>query len=247
MNNILQQSINIAIVRKNISNEENYSFVEKALNQAANQSNKKIVIHWIDSKEVTKDNVSDKLKGFDAILVPGGFGYDGVEGMINAIEYARTNKVPFFGICLGMQLTVIEFARNVANLKDATSSEFDKQSSCKVIDRLPNLINDELREGILPCVLKADSLIERCYQSLDIEEAFRHGYTFNDQYSSLLEEKGLVLSALSKNGQYIEAVEINDHPFYLGVQFHPELSHPDKSHPLFLGFIEVAFNNRKGK
>ena len=165
--------------------------------------------------------------------------------MISAVKYARENDVPFFGICLGMQLTVIEFARDIADIKEATSSEFNKDSMQKVIDRIPGLEEGKLLEGKLPCLLKADSLIEKCYQSLDIIETFNHGYAFNNEYVDLLEEKGLILSAISGDVKLIEAVELTNHPFFLAVQFHPELTEPDKPHPLFLGFIEAAFKNRK--
>ena len=238
------KNLTIAVVGKDVGVANAYSSVEKALRQAAIFKQLNIYIEWIDSHRIYENNVADILKGYNGILVPGGFNSDGVEGIILAINYARENKVPFFGICLGMQLTVIEFARNVAGLPLATSSEFDQASLYKVVDRLPGLLEGTLREGIFACDLKANSLIEKCYQSSNIDETFRHGYSFNSDYKDLLQDKGLIISAFSKNEQYLEAVELNNHPFFLGVQFHPELSHLDKPHPLFISFIEAALNNK---
>ena len=238
------KNIDIAVVGKDVGINNAYSNVDKALKLAASFNNVDINIHYIDSHGLNESNVDSILKGYNGILIPGGFNYDGVEGMILAISCARNNNIPFFGICLGMQLTVIEYARNVANLPLATSSEFDPTSSYKVVDHLPNL-KEGLREGTFKCLLKEGSLISKCYQLLSINETFRHGYSFNSDYKELLQNKGLVISAYSNNEQYLEAVELNDHPFFLGVQFHPELSSPDKPHPLFLGFIEAAFKNRK--
>lgn len=238
------KNLTIAVVGKDVGVANAYSSVEKALRQAAIFKQLNIHIEWIDSHRINENNVADILKGYNGILVPGGFNSDGVEGIILAINYARENKVPFFGICLGMQLTVIEFARNVAGLPLATSSEFDQASLYKVVDRLPGLLEGTLREGVFACDLKANSLIEKCYQSSNIDETFRHGYSFNSDYKDLLQDKGLIISAFSNNKQYLEAVELNNHPFFLGVQFHPELSHPDKPHPLFISFIEAALNNK---
>ena len=237
--------IEIAVVGKDVGVTDAYSKVDKAIKQVASFKDAKININYLDSHLVNSDNVNIILKGYNGILVPGGFNSDGVEGMILAIKYARENKIPFFGICLGMQLTVLEYARNVVNIPLATSSEFDNNSSYKVIDRLPTLKEGELREGLIICELKEDSLIEKCYRSLNINETFRHGYNFNNNYRQSLENKGLVISATSNNGRFIEAVELNNHPFFLGVQFHPELTNEEKAHPLFLGFIEAAFKNRK--
>ena len=238
------KNLTIAVVGKDVGVVNAYSSVEKALKQAASFKQLNIHIEWKDSHGINENNVADILREYNGILVPGGFNSDGVEGMILAINYARTNKVPFFGVCLGMQLTVIEFARNVAGLPLATSSEFDPRSSYKVVDHLPNLKDGILREGVFECVLKADSLIEKCYQSSIIDETFRHGYSFNSDYKDLLQNKGLIISAFSNNRQYLEAVELDNHPFFLGVQFHPELSHPDKPHPLFISFIEAALKNK---
>lgn len=237
--------IDIVIVGKDIGVPEAYSKVEKALEETSSFKNVKININYLDSHLINSDNFNELLKGYNGILVPGGFNSDGVDGMILAIKYARENNTPFFGICLGMQLTVIEFARNMAGLSLATSSEFDSDSSYKVIDRIPDL-KEKLREGIFKCALKEGSLIEKCYQSTTVNETFRHGYNVNNQYRELLENKGLIISATSNNKQFVEAVELKNHSFFLGVQFHPEYSaFNNKPHPLFLGFIEAAFENRK--
>jgi len=235
--------VSIAVVGKDVSVNNAYIKVKEALEKAADFNNIEIAISFIDSHLVNKDNVNNILKGYNGVLIPGGFNYDGVEGMIVAINYARTNNIPFFGICLGMQLTVIEFARNIAEIKEATSGEFFKDSKQKVIDRIPGLKAGQLLEGKLPCILKKDSLIESCYQTLDIVETFNHGYAFNNEYVDLLEEKGLIPSALSSDGNLIEAVELTNHPFYLAVQFHPELTEPNKPHPLFLAFLNAILNN----
>ena len=237
--------LRIAVVGKDVGVTNAYIHVEEAIKLVASFKDISINIAWIDSHNVNKENVATLLKGYNGILIPGGFNFDGVEGMILAINYARSHAVPFFGICLGMQLTVIEFARNIVGLKEATSSEFDNNSKQKVIDRIPGLEKGKLLEGKLPCLLKANSLIEKCYQSLDIVETFNHGYAFNNEYVDLLEEKGLILSALSSDGKLIEAVELANRPFFLAVQFHPELTEPNKPHPLFLGFIEAAINNKQ--
>ena len=235
--------IDIVIVGKDVSLANAYKNIEEAIKKAASFKDVLVNIHYIDSHLVKEDNVYILLKGYKGILIPGGFNYDGTEGMIRAIKYARENDIPFFGICLGMQLTVIEFARNVSGLKLATSSEFDKDSLYKVIDRLSGLEDKSLREGVFTCSLKKDSLISNCYQSLLINETFKHGYNFNNKYRELLENNGLILSAYSNDNQYVEAVELKDHKFYLGVQFHPELSSPHKPHPLFISFIEASLNS----
>lgn len=240
-----EKCVNIAIVGKDVSKANAYLMVDKALRLAASSSHIEINIIYIDSHFVNEDSVNELLKDKDGILLPGGFNYDGVEGMILAIQYARTNKIPFFGICLGMQLTVIEYARNVAHLKDATSSEFDANAIYKVVDRIVGLEKGSLREGKYSCKLKEDSLLNKCYQSSCVNEAFRHGYTFNNQYKELLEKKGLFISATSIDEKLVEAVELKDYIFFVGVQFHPELTNIENPHPLFLGFIEAAFKNRK--
>ena len=200
---------------------------------------------------MTEENASEVLKGLDGILVPGGFGNRGIEGMITTVKYARENNIPFFGICLGMQVAVIEFARNVANLKGAHSGEFDHKSPYKVIDYMPGQYDNinkggTLRLGSYPCFIKKGTTMERCYKTLEISERHRHRYEFNNEYREVLENSGLTLSGISPDGLLVETIELTDKPFFVGVQFHPEFkSRPNKPHPLFLGFIEAAFKNRK--
>ena len=203
-------------------------------------------IHWIDSEELTAESYEEKLAGLEGILVPGGFGSRGIEGMILAVRYAREKGLPYFGICLGMQVAVIEYARNVAGVTGANSGEFDEQCSSKVIDFMPGQSGDidkggTLRLGAYPCAVKAGTTMERCYGELLISERHRHRYEFNNEYRELLQEKGLVISGTSPDGRLVETVELEDRSFYVGVQYHPEFkSRPNHPHPLFLGFIGAA-------
>ena len=244
-------TIHIGIVGKYVELHDAYLSIAEAMRHAGYVYNTHIKIHWISSETISEENVEDVLGDLNGILVPGGFGKRGIEGMITAIKYARENKVPFFGICLGMQVAVIEYARHVADLKDAHSGEFDEYSTNKVIDFMPGQSDDinkggTLRLGSYPCHIYEGTTMERCYKASLINERHRHRYEFNNEYRELLEEKGLVLSGVSPDGQFVEAVELTDLPFFVGVQFHPEFkSRPNKPHPLFLGFIEAAFKNRK--
>ncbi len=241
----------IGIVGKYVELHDAYLSIAEALRHAGYVYNTHIKIHWISSETITEENAADVLRDLDGILVPGGFGKRGIEGMITTIKYARENKVPFFGICLGMQVAVIEYARHVANLKDAHSGEFDEYSTNKVIDFMPGQSDDinkggTLRLGSYPCHIYEGTTMERCYKTSLIHERHRHRYEFNNEYRTLLEEEGLVLSGISPDGQFVEAVELTNLPFFVGVQFHPEFkSRPNKPHPLFLGFIEASFKNRK--
>jgi CTP synthase len=189
------------------------------------------------------------LSGLDGIIVPGGFGKRGIEGMILSAEYARTHCLPYFGICLGMQVAVIEFARNVAGIGDANSGEFDENCMNKVIDFMPGQSNDidkggTLRLGAYPCVIQPDTTMERCYGSHRISERHRHRYEFNNDYRKPLTDAGLILSGISPDGRLVETVELADHPFYVGVQYHPEFkSRPNKPHPLFMGFVQAALKS----
>ena len=241
----------IGLVGKYVELHDAYLSIAEAMRHAGYYYNTHIKIHWISSETINEENVKDIIGGLDGIIVPGGFGPRGIDGKIAAIKYARENKMPFFGICLGMQVMVIEFARNVAGLKSAHSSEFDSESPYKVIDFMPGQ-NDEinkggtLRLGSYPCVIKKGTTMERCYKTNEIRERHRHRYEFNNDYREILEKNGLVLSGLSPDGKLVETVELTDYPFFVGVQYHPEFkSRPNKPHPLFLGFIEAAFNNRK--
>ena len=215
--------------------------------------NTHIKIHWIDSETLTEANYKDALSSLDGIIVPGGFGGRGIEGMILAAKFARETGLPYFGICLGLQIAVIEYARNVAGIKDAHSGEFDELCKNKVIDFIPGQSEDvdkggTLRLGAYPCVIKAGTTMEKCYGKDLISERHRHRYEFNNDYRETLENAGLTLSGRSPDGRLIETVEISDRPFYVGVQFHPEFkSRPNKAHPLFRGFIAAALDAAEGK
>lgn len=245
-----QKSVNIGLVGKYVELHDAYLSVAEALRHAGYYHNTEININWIDSEQITKQNVNETLKALDGILVPGGFGSRGIEGMILAAKYARENNLPYFGICLGMQIAVIEYARNVLNLKDANSGEFDKNCPHKVIDFMPGQNNEinkggTLRLGAYPCHIKESTVMKKCYGSNEISERHRHRYEFNNDYRQKLEDAGLNISGLSPDGRLVETVEISDRPFYLGVQYHPEFkSRPNKPHPLFKGFIGAAVNNK---
>ena len=240
--------VDIGLVGKYVGLHDAYLSVAEALRHAGYYHNTHIRIHWIDSEEITAGNVCEKLAGLDGIIVPGGFGSRGIEGMILAAKYARENNIPYFGICLGMQIAVIEYARNVLGIEDANSGEFDEICKHKVIDFMPGQSDDidkggTLRLGAYPCCIKAGTTMERCYGSpATISERHRHRYEFNNDYRESFEKAGLTLSGTSPDGKLIETVEITDRPFYLGVQYHPEFkSRPNKAHPLFKGFIGAAF------
>ena len=192
------------------------------------------------------------LAGLDGILVPGGFGGRGIEGMILAARYAREKCIPYFGICLGMQIAVIEYARNVLGIGDANSGEFDELCRHKVIDFMPGQSDSidkggTLRLGAYPCLIKAGTTMERCYGTTMISERHRHRYEFSNDYREAFEKAGLSLSGTSPDGQLVETVELTERPFHVGVQYHPEFkSRPNKAHPLFKGFIGAAVEKMTG-
>ena len=239
--------VEIGLVGKYVGLHDAYLSVAEALSHAGYAYSAQVNIHWIDSEEITPQNVSEKLSGLDGILVPGGFGSRGIEGMILAAEYARVHEIPYFGICLGMQIAVIEYARNVAGMKDAYSGEFDEQCKHKVIDFMPGQSDDidkggTLRLGAYPCKIQSGTTMERCYGMPLIHERHRHRYEFNNEYRSLLASCGLTFSGTSPDDRLVETVELSDRPFYVGVQFHPEFkSRPNKPHPLFKGFVGASF------
>ena len=242
-----EHNVNIGLVGKYVGLHDAYLSVAESLRHAGYYHNAHIDIKWIDSEEITNDNYEEKLCGLDGILVPGGFGNRGIEGMILAAKYAREKEIPYFGICLGMQIAVIEYARNVCGITDANSGEFDEQCKHKVIDFMPGQSDDidkggTLRLGAYPCKIKPDTTMERCYGETSISERHRHRYEFNNEYRDILEGKGLTLSGTSPDGRLVETVEITKRPFHVGVQYHPEFkSRPNKAHPLFCGFIGAAF------
>lgn len=241
----------IGLVGKYIELHDAYLSVAEALRHAGYYYNTHIKIHWISSDGINNDNAKEKLDGLDGIIIPGGFGNRGIEGMISTVKYARENDIPLFGICLGMQVMVIEYARNVAMLTGANSREFNSKTPYKVIDFMEGQ-NDSinkggtLRLGSYPCVIKPKTTMKRLYKTDVINERHRHRYEFNNEYRDILASKGLTLSGVSPDGLLIETVELTDRPFYVGVQFHPEFkSRPNKPHPLFLGFVGAAFERIK--
>lgn len=247
------KEVNIAIVGKYVALHDAYLSVAEALRHAGYEYGAKVNILWTDSEEITEQNVREKLKEADGILVPGGFGNRGIEGKITAAEYARTNDVPYLGICLGMQTAVIEFARNVCGLTDANSGEFNATSKNKVIDFLPDQ-NDEvdkggtLRLGAYPCKIKEGTKLYECYGEREIYERHRHRYEFNNDFRDILTEKGLVIGGTSPDGYIVETVEVPTCDFFVGVQFHPEFkSRPNKPHPLFKGLIKYALIKKEGE
>ena len=238
--------VEIGLVGKYVGLHDAYLSVAEALHHAGYDHHVHVNIHWIDSEGIDRDNVNETLAGLDGILVPGGFGSRGIEGMILAAKYARENRVPYFGICLGMQIAVIEFARDAAGIPDANSGEFDEQCRNKVIDFMPGQSEDidkggTLRLGAYPCVIQPGTVMERCYGTREISERHRHRYEFNNDYREKLAACGLTLSGISPDGRLVETVELSDREFFVGVQYHPEFkSRPNKPHPLFRGFIGAA-------
>jgi CTP synthase len=212
--------------------------------------NLKLRVTWIEAEGLETPGFASQLQGFDGILVPGGFGKRGIEGMLNAIRYARENRVPYFGICLGMQTACIEFARNVCGLADANSSEFDPATAHRIIFKLRELTGVEemggtMRLGAWACVLQPDSAAFEAYGQSEISERHRHRYEFNREYEALLTGAGLRITGTTPDATYVEIVEIPDHPFFLGCQFHPEFkSKPLEPHPLFSAFVKASYGNR---
>ncbi len=251
--------VDIAMVGKYVDLTESYKSLNEALTHAGIQTSTRVNIHYFDSEEFEQGGL-ERLAGMDAILVPGGFGERGVEGKIAAVQYAREHRIPYLGICLGMQVAVIEFARNVAGLKEAHSTEFDPETPAPVIALITEWLEKDgsivtrdenvdlggtMRLGGQECVLAEGSLARRLYGRERIVERHRHRYEFNNQYGELLQEKGLRISGTSVDGTLVEIVELPDHPWFLACQFHPEFtSTPRYGHPLFTGFVEAALEQR---
>ena len=244
-------SVNIAVVGKYVELKESYKSLYEALLHGGIENEVKVNLEWVDAEDIEKKGVSDLFKNSDGILVPGGFGNRGVEGKITAIKYARENKIPFFGICLGMQCAVIEFARSICGLSDANSSEFSQSTTHPVIDILPEQNNvtykgGTMRLGAYRCQLRKDSLAFKAYGKKEISERHRHRFEFNNKYRMQLEEAGLKISGLSPEGNLVEIIEIEGHPWFLAGQFHPEFkSSPKNPHPLFREFIRASLNYKK--
>ncbi len=240
------KSVTIGLVGKYVQLHDAYLSVAEALRHAGFFLDAKVSIRWIDSELVTAETVESTLAGLDGILVPGGFGSRGIEGMILAAQYAREKNIPYFGICLGMQVAVIEYARHVLGIADASSGEFAPEGLHKVIDYMPGQSDavdkgGTLRLGSYPCFIRPGTTMERCYGVEEISERHRHRYEFNNEYREALAAAGLTLSGLSPDGRLVETVELSDRPFYVGVQYHPEFkSRPNKPHPLFKGFVAAA-------
>ena len=247
----LKDEVRIALVGKYVELHDAYISVVESLKHAGYKHNSKVKIDWIQSEDITEENVHEYLKEADGILVPGGFGDRGVEGKITAIKYARENKIPFFGICLGMQLAAVEFARNVCGLTGAHSSELDPNTPYPIINLLPDQENvvemgGTLRLGSYPCTLTEGSQAHKEYGEINITERHRHRYEFNNFYRERLTNKGLVLSGVSPDGRLVEIVELPEHPWFVAGQFHPEFkSRPEKAHPLFAGFIKASLENKR--
>ncbi len=240
------KTVKIGLVGKYVQLHDAYLSVAEALRHAGYAQGVRVEIDWIDSETLTEETAGERLAPLHAIIVPGGFGGRGIEGMILAVRYAREHHVPYFGICLGMQIAVIEFARNKAGLAGANSREFDEQSPSLVIDYMPGQ-NDgidkggTLRLGRYPCILEEGTVIARCYGETEIGERHRHRYEFANDFRGPLQQAGLCLSGLSPDGRLVETVEIPGESFFVGVQFHPEFrSRPNRPHPLFLGFVGAA-------
>ncbi len=245
------REVTIGLVGKYVQLHDAYLSVAEALEHAGFALGTHIRIRWIDSEELREDNCPGKLEGVSGIIVPGGFGDRGIDGMILAAEYARINKVPYFGICLGMQIAVIEFARHVAGIEDACSGEQCNTAEHKVIDFMPGQSDGidkggTLRLGSFPCCILPGSLMEKCYAALRISERHRHRYEFNNDYRKILTDAGLIVSGTSPDNLLVETVEIRDHPFFLGVQYHPEFkSRPDRPHPIFREFVRAALEDKE--
>ena len=244
------RKVTIAMVGKYMELHDAYLSVMEALKHASWQEGATVNIKWVDSETVNKDTEEEIFSDVDGILVPGGFGYRGVEGKIEAVRWARINNIPFLGICLGMQVAVIEFARNVLGLKNANSSEFLPDGDESVIDIMPDQRGVKkggtMRLGAYPCKTKEGSLLRELYGLEMINERHRHRYEFNNEYRSLFEENGMVLSGTSPDDRLVEAVEIPEHPFFIAVQFHPEFkSRPQRPHPCFSGLIRASLERRE--
>ncbi len=248
-----KRQVCIGVVGKYMQLHDAYLSVAEALHHAGGRRSARVEIRWIDSEELERGDAAAALSELDGILVPGGFGNRGTEGMILTARYAREHKVPYLGICLGMQIAVIEIARNVAGLAGANSREFDENSPHRVIDFMPGQSDEinkggTLRLGSWPCAVKPGSVMERCYGSTLIHERHRHRYEVNNDYRAALTDAGLSLSGLSPDGRLVETVELPDHPFFVGVQYHPEFkSRPNRPHPLFLGLVDASLHSRGEK
>ncbi|HBN26556.1 MAG TPA: CTP synthetase [Desulfobacteraceae bacterium] len=258
-----EHSVNIAIVGKYVNLTESYKSLNEALCHGGIANNSRVNLLFVDSEEINKETVKERLQDVDGILVPGGFGSRGIDGKITAVKYARENQVPFLGICLGMQIAVIEFARNVAGLPNSHSTEFDDETPDPLIYLMGKWYDERtktvqkrditsdkggtMRLGAYSCDILKDTLAFTAYDSSCIMERHRHRYEFNNKYKNILTEKGMIFSGLSPDGELVEIVEVDNHPWFLGCQFHPEFkSRPMSAHPLFADFVKAALIFNKG-
>ncbi|UCE00272.1 MAG: CTP synthase [Chloroflexota bacterium] len=238
--------VRIGLVGKYIELQDAYMSVREALLHSALAQGVEVIIDWVHSAELEKGRGWEAVRGADGIIVPGGFGGRGIEGKIQAARYARENKIPYFGLCLGMQLMVVELTRSILGNEEANSTEFDRGTPHPVIDLMPDQrdiadMGGTMRLGLYPCVLQPDTIAKRAYQVDEVKERHRHRFEFNNSYRELLQSAGMRFSGISPDGRLIEIAELSDHPFMLGTQFHPEfLSRPNRPHPLFMAFLEAA-------
>ena len=249
----LDHKVSIALVGKYTQLHDAYISVVEALKHGGIFNHTEVEIKWVDAETVTSENVAETLEDVDGILVPGGFGDRGIEGMIHAIRYARTNNVPYLGLCLGMQLSIIEFARDVIGYNAAHSIEFNPDTTHPVIALMPDQngvedIGGTLRLGSYPCILDKDSRAYELYGSETIHERHRHRYEVNNDYRNILTENGMKLCGISPDGRIVEMIELPEHPFFVATQAHPELkSRPNRPHPLFKGFVEASLKHQKAR
>lgn len=249
-NNVSEKEVTIGIVGKYIKLEDSYLSIIESIRHAGFENGVKTKVKLIDSETITKDNSKEILKELDGIIVPGGFGNRGIEGKIQTIKYARENRVPFLGICLGMQMAAVEFARNVLKLEDVNSEEFDGRCKNPVI----HIMYDQkdvtkkggtMRLGSYPCNLKKGTIAEKLYKNSKIDERHRHRFEYNNEYREKMEEAGMIISGTSPDGKLVEIIEIKDHPYFIASQFHPEFkSRPDRPAPLFVGLVKACGDRR---
>jgi len=247
------REVSIGLVGKYVEYEDSYKSLKEALLHAGIAHQARVNIEWIEAEQMQWPECRDYLCRFDGILVPGGFGRRGIQGMLHAIRCAREEKIPYFGICLGMQTMVIEFARNVCGLSGADSTEFNPATPHRVIFKLRELkgvdeLGGTMRLGAYPCYLSDNSFAERAYGASDISERHRHRYEFNREYEKVLTDHGMRITGTTPDGIYVEICEVADHPWYLGCQFHPEFkSKPLEPHPLFTAFLGAALQHKGQK
>lgn len=246
-------TVTVAIVGKYVMLSDAYISVVESLKHAGAKLGVSVTIKWVLSEDVEKSGAQEFLEGVEAIIVPGGFGDRGIEGKIQAIQYTRENKIPFLGLCLGLQTAVIEFARNVAKMPGANSTEFNTDTKYPVIDLMPDQHNvimkgGTMRLGRYPCNIEANTVAAATYGQTEIWERHRHRYEVNNKFRQALTDAGMIMCGLSPDGRLVELIELKDHPYFIASQFHPELkSRPDNAHPLFVGLVQAILNYRQGK